>query len=139
MLKTAFGSTRYVGGGSATAGFSLPVPAAGVFLRYWSFCCWTLPPGGSCTLLLSRDLASWLCCGALLLKIILNLNSIPPRQKKTPNQPQKSHYPWYSCFLSAFLNKASSALGREGSFNCRIYEKQPSHYIKHNSETFFHP
>lgn len=69
------------------------------------------------------------CCGALL-------NSAPKDCLKpklntpTTKTNKRSHHPWYSCFFPAFLNKVSSTLGREGSFNCRIYEKQPSHCIK---------
>lgn len=80
------------------------------------------------------------CCRALLhsapkdcLKPKLN---IP--KTKNPKSTRKKPPPWYSCFLSAFLSKVSSILGREGSFSCRIYENKPSHCIKQNSEGFFH-
>lgn len=70
-------------------------------------------------------------CRALLLRIALNLNLTPLRQKKTtPNQPKnKSHHPCRAFSCLPYWRRWAALLQRK-CLNCRIYEKQASHHIK---------
>lgn len=93
LLKIAFGSVSVCWWWLSSSGM-LPARrcCSGVLQL---FCCWTLPPGGSCTLLLSPGTRPPVCCRALLnsapkdcLKPKLNAH----KTKKTPNQPKRSHH-----------------------------------------------
>lgn len=93
LLKIAFGSVSVCWWWLSSSGM-LPARrcCSGVLQL---FCCWTLPPGGSCTLLLSPGTRPPVCCHALLnsapkdcLKPKLNAH----KTKKAPNQPKRSHH-----------------------------------------------